>query len=38
MVAEIKTKTDADEEWQAKKLWVKYYKDVKKQLRDNLKK
>jgi alpha-N-acetylglucosamine transferase len=38
MIEEIKAKTDPDEEWQAKKLWVKYYKDVKKQLRESLKK
>jgi hypothetical protein len=36
MVDEIKAKTDPDDEWEAKKLWVKYYKDVKKHLRDNL--
>ena len=38
MIDEIKAKTDPDEEWTAKKLWVKYYKDVKKHLRDSLKK
>jgi len=36
LIEEIKTKTDPDEEWQAKKLWVKYYKDVKKQLRESI--
>jgi alpha-N-acetylglucosamine transferase len=36
MVDEIKAKTDPDEEWEAKKLWVKYYKDVKKHLRDSI--
>jgi len=36
MVEEIKAKMDPDEEWEAKKLWVKYYKDVKKHLRDSI--
>ena len=40
MVEEIKNRTEIDEEWEAKKLWVKIYKDVKKQLLEilNLKK
>ena len=36
LVDEIKAKENPDEEWAAKKIWVRYYREVKKELRGRL--
>jgi len=36
LIEEIKGKENPDDEWAAKKIWVRYYRDVKKELRGRL--
>lgn len=37
IIDEIKKKENPDDEWDAKKVWVKYYRDVKSYIRDRIK-